>query len=38
MITFLVILWSISSSVAIILVVWTILGNVIAIYFNQALK
>jgi putative ATP-binding cassette transporter len=38
MITFLVILWSISSSVAIILVVWTILGNVIAIYFNQALN
>lgn len=38
MITFLAILWSISSSVAMILVVWTVVGNVIAIYITQSLN
>ncbi|MCB8758557.1 ABC transporter ATP-binding protein/permease [Planktothrix agardhii] len=38
MITFLVILWFISPFVAILLVVWTVIGNAIAIYLNQALN
>lgn len=38
MITFLVILWLISPFVAILLVVWTVVGNAIAIYLNQALN
>ncbi|MEH2195009.1 MAG: ATP-binding cassette domain-containing protein [Nostoc sp.] len=38
MITFLVILWSISQFVAIALVVYTIIGNVIAVYLTQELN
>jgi vitamin B12/bleomycin/antimicrobial peptide transport system ATP-binding/permease protein len=38
MATFLIILWSISQSVAVILVAWTVIGNVIAIYLTQELN
>ncbi len=38
MIAFLIILWSISSQVAVILVVYTIVGNLIAVYLTQELN
>ncbi|MEH1899109.1 MAG: ATP-binding cassette domain-containing protein [Nostoc sp.] len=38
MITFLVILWSISQFIAIVLVIYTIIGNLIAIYLGQELN
>lgn len=37
MISFLIILWSISQSVAIILIAYTIVGNLIAVYLSQEL-
>jgi putative ATP-binding cassette transporter len=38
MVVFLIVLWSISQSVALILVVWTIVGNLIAVYLTQELN
>ncbi|WP_407896106.1 ABC transporter ATP-binding protein/permease, partial [Scytonema sp. NUACC26] len=38
MIAFLIILWSISQQVAVILVCYTVIGNLIAVYLNQELN
>ncbi|MBW4505568.1 MAG: ATP-binding cassette domain-containing protein [Scytonematopsis contorta HA4267-MV1] len=38
MVTFIVILWSISKLVAVIMVVYTIVGNAVGLYFNQELN
>ncbi|NMF61286.1 ABC transporter ATP-binding protein/permease [Brasilonema octagenarum UFV-OR1] len=38
MISFLIILWTISSEIAIYLVIYTIIGNLIAVYLNQKLN
>jgi vitamin B12/bleomycin/antimicrobial peptide transport system ATP-binding/permease protein len=37
MVTFLIIVWSISQNIAIILLAYTIIGNLIAVYLNQEL-